>query len=110
VIASIADHGRGEGADRRGPPAREWAVARERAGVADGWGQDVSGGRGRVAMGRGREGECGRAREREGRSGPEAAQPRGAVFPFLFFSISYFLFLFLTSISFISFSFEQIIS
>jgi hypothetical protein len=67
VIASIADHGRGEGANRRGPPAREGAVARERAGVADGWGRDVSGRRGRAAMGRlghGREGECGRARDR----------------------------------------------
>jgi hypothetical protein len=37
VIASIVDHGRGEGADRQGPSAREGAVVRERAGVADGW-------------------------------------------------------------------------
>jgi hypothetical protein len=99
VIASIADHGRGEGADRRGPPAREGAVARERAGMADGWVRDVSGWRAAMGrLGRGREGECGRAREREGRSGPEAAQPRGGVFPFLFFllfPISYFYFFYL---------------
>jgi hypothetical protein len=62
AITSIADHGRGEGANRRGPPAREGAVTRERAGVADGWGRDVSGGRGRAMMGRlgrGREGGAG---------------------------------------------------
>jgi hypothetical protein len=29
VIASITDHERGEGADRRGPPVREGAIARE---------------------------------------------------------------------------------
>jgi hypothetical protein len=98
VIASIADHGRGEGAGGRGPPARDGAVARERAGVADGWGQDVSGRRRRAAMGCGREGECGRARERgEVRAGSGPAE--GGVFPFLFFSISYFYFLLLFLLS-----------
>jgi hypothetical protein len=46
-----------------------------------------------------------RARGKERRPGPEAAQPRGvSLFSFFF----YFLFLFSISISFISFSFEQI--
>jgi hypothetical protein len=101
VIASIADHGRGEGADRRGSPAKEGVVTRERAGMADGWGRDVSGGRGRAAMGREREGECGRAREREGRSGPEAAQLGGSFSFSLFFlfPISYFYFLLLFLLS-----------
>jgi hypothetical protein len=31
VIASIADHGRGERADRRGPPVRERLIERGRA-------------------------------------------------------------------------------
>jgi hypothetical protein len=48
---------------------------------------------------RGRKGGVG-AHARERGFGPETAQPRGSVF----------LFLFLISISFISFSFEQIIS
>jgi hypothetical protein len=39
--------------------------------------------------------------------GPETAQPRGEGIPFSFFS---FYFLFLISISYISFSFDQIIS
>jgi hypothetical protein len=104
VVASIADHGRGEGADRHDLSAREGAIARERAGVADGWGRDVSGGRGRAAMGRlghGREGECRRTHEREGRSGPEAAQPRGGFlfFSFFLFSVSYFYFLLLFLLS-----------
>jgi hypothetical protein len=57
-----------------------------------------------------REGEgCERAREREeGRSGPEAAQPRRGGFPFFFFFFFYFLFLSSIPIYFISFSFEQI--
>jgi hypothetical protein len=95
VIASITDHGRGEGADRRGPPAREGAVARGRAGVADGWRQGVRGGRGHAVMGRlgrGRERGVGaRARERE--AAWAGCGPAGG-FPFLFF----FLFLFLISI------------
>jgi hypothetical protein len=33
VIASIADHGRGERADRRGPPVRERVIERGRAGA-----------------------------------------------------------------------------
>jgi hypothetical protein len=74
--------------------------------VADGWGRDVSGGRGRATigrLGRGREGEV-RAREGEsGDLGRKWPSRGGRVFPFSF-SISYFLFL--TSISFISFSFE----
>jgi hypothetical protein len=104
------------GSDERARVASGRATReRERRGAADGWGQDVSGGRRRAAMGRRREGSVG-AHARERRPGPEAAQPRGVSFSlfsfflFFFFSISYFLFLFLTSISFISFSFEQIIS
>jgi hypothetical protein len=97
VIASIADHGRGEGADRRGPPAREGAVARGRAGVADGWGRGVRGGRGHAMMGRlgcGRERGVGaRARERE------TAWAGGFLFSFFPFSISYFYFLFLFLLS-----------
>jgi hypothetical protein len=88
-----------EGADRRGPPAREGAVASGWVGVADRWGRGVKGGRGRAVMGRlgrGREAECGRAREREGRSRPEAAQPRGGfLFSFFLFPISYFYFFYL---------------
>jgi hypothetical protein len=102
VIASIADHGRGEGADRWGPPAREGAVARERAGMADGWVRDVSGGHAAMGrLGRGREGECGRARER-GEVWAGSGPAEGGSFSFSFFFF-YFLFLFLTSISVISF-------
>jgi hypothetical protein len=51
VIASIADHGRGERADKRGPPARERAIKRGRAGAAVGQGRAVSGRRGRAGGG-----------------------------------------------------------
>jgi hypothetical protein len=92
-------------------PERE--IVRERGGsAADGWGRAGSSrgerSAGARAMGRlGRErGECGREREREG-----LGRKRPSRGGFLFhFSIFYFLFLFLIPISFISFSFEQIIS
>jgi hypothetical protein len=69
----------------------------------------AEGSAGARAMGRlGREGEReARARGRERGFGPETAQPGVVCFPFSNF---YFIFLFLISISFISFSFEQIIS
>jgi hypothetical protein len=41
VIASIADHGRGERADRRGPPVRERVIKRG-SGRADEWGRPIS--------------------------------------------------------------------
>jgi hypothetical protein len=122
-------HGSEEGADGRGPLAKERdreggecgltggaepiaGEQRERErGAADGWGRNVSGGRGHAAMGRlghGREGSA-RVREREEawtRSGPT----EGAGFPFPLFFYFLFLFSISISISFISFSFEQIIS
>jgi hypothetical protein len=69
VIASIADHGRGERADRRGPPVRERVIERGRAGaLMSGVGRSV-GGEARCEHGRemghvGRAGN-GRAGERE---------------------------------------------
>ena len=113
-------HGREEGSDRRGPLAREREIARERGecgltggveptagerrergGAADRWGRPISRDR-REGRGRGRG-------AREG-VGPETAQPRREKGFSFFFSIFYFSFLFSISISFISFSLEQIIS
>ena len=97
MIASIADHGRGERADRRGPPVRERVIERGRAGaLTSGVGRSAGGEarHGASAGGRAGDGPRGpsgeRAREREGeRVGPDPAQPRGGFFLFLF------LFLFL---------------
>jgi hypothetical protein len=93
MIASIADHGRGERANRRGPRARERAIKRGRAGTAVGRGRDVSGARGRWGeLGLGRA----RGRGRGERLGPESAQPRGReefLFLFLFLFPSLFCFL-----------------
>ena len=76
---------------------------RARGSAADGWGRAGSG-RGEGSAGDGplglRRGGM-RTRARERGFGPETAQPRG---------VPFFFFLFLISISFISFSFEQIIS
>jgi hypothetical protein len=71
----------------------------------------AKGSAGTRAMGRlGREGEReARARGREGGLGRKRPI-RGGVFSFFSFSNLYFQFLFLISISFIFFSFEQIIS
>jgi hypothetical protein len=74
----------------------ERGQSRGRGARADGWGRGVSGGRRRAEMGRlgrGRERGAGVREREEGRSGPEAAQPRRGVSLFLFF-----LFLFLISI------------
>jgi hypothetical protein len=101
VIASIAYHGRGERADRRGPPIRERVIERGRAGaLTSGAGRSARGEarreRGRV---RGRwaawaeQGTGTRERGREGGAG--AAPAEGGGFPFSFsisISIS-FLFL-----------------
>jgi hypothetical protein len=78
---------------------------REGEGAADGWGRDVSSGRGHAVMGRlGRGGErSAGTRAREGEAWAGTGPAGGFPFPF-------FLFLFLISIfiSFISFSYEQI--
>jgi hypothetical protein len=101
VIASIAYHGRGERADRRGPPIRERVIERGRAGaLTSGAGRSARGEarreRGRV---RGRwaawaeQGTGTRERGREGWAGSGPAE--GGGFPFSFsisISIS-FLFL-----------------
>jgi hypothetical protein len=83
---------------------------REGEGAAHGWGGDVSGGRGRAAMGRlGREweGSAG-AHAREGEAWAGSGPVKGGFLFLFFFFFFYFLFLFSISISFISFSFEQI--
>jgi hypothetical protein len=84
---------------------RERDCERARGSEAYGWGRAGSdrGEHGRAGDGplgpRGGGGRKARARGRERRFRPEAAQPRG-VFPFLFlFSISYFYFLFLFLLS-----------
>jgi hypothetical protein len=104
VIALIADHGRErerEGADKRGPPARERVVAREkrRARLTGGAGL-TTGGEARRERGRarGRWAACaGRGNEARGREGervvPDSAQPSGGDFLFLFLFFSYFYFL-----------------
>jgi hypothetical protein len=57
--ASMPITGEGEGIDGWGPHAREGAGVRERAGVADGWGQATA-----------RERRARRGRARLGRAGP----------------------------------------
>jgi hypothetical protein len=47
VIASIADHGRGERADRWGPPVRERVIERGRAGALTSGDDRSVGGEGR---------------------------------------------------------------
>jgi hypothetical protein len=113
VIASIACHGREGGANKRGPLARERAVARERgrARLMGGVGSSARGGGSGAG---GREGwatwAVRGARGRGEKVGPDSAQPRGGevflfLFLFLFFFYFYFYFYFLSS-----FSFEQIFS
>jgi hypothetical protein len=87
VIASIADHGRGERADRRGLPARERAIERGKAVAAVGRGRAVSGGCERAGGGpswasgeRAREGEG----EGEGKDLGRNRPNRGREIPFPF--------------------------
>jgi hypothetical protein len=81
VIASIADHGRGERADRRGPPVREMVIERGRARAGE--------------MGRvGRAGN-GRAGERERGLGRIRPSGGGRGFPFSFSFSNSISFLFL---------------
>jgi hypothetical protein len=104
VIASIADHGRGERADKRGPPARERAIERGRAGAAVGRGRAVTGGCERAGGGPSwASGE--RAGEGEGKDVGRNRSNRGERNFYSFF-FSYFQVYFTFSFSIISFPFK----
>jgi hypothetical protein len=104
VIASIADHGRGERADKRGPPAGERAIKRGRAGAAVGQGRAVSGRRGRAGGGpswaSGERAEVGVGKDL-GWNRPNRGERNSFSFCFSYFQV-YFTF----SSSIISFPFE----
>jgi hypothetical protein len=94
VIASIADQGRGERADRRGTSARESAIERGRAGAAVGRGRAVSGGRGRAGGGTSWASGArvgGRERKDLGRNRPKRGGEEFLFFLFLFPNLFYFL-------------------
>jgi hypothetical protein len=101
VIASIADHGRGDRADRRGPPVRERVIERGRAGALTSRAGRSAKGEARRERGRARgrwvawaEQGTG-AREREGGLGQIQPSRGGEDFLFLFLFLFLFPFLFL---------------
>jgi hypothetical protein len=102
MIASIADHGRGERANRRGPRARERAIERGRAGTAvGGVGMSVARAGGGASWASGERAVGGEGKDL-GQNRPNRGGERNS-FSFFF---SYFQVYFAFSSSIISFPFK----